>query len=229
MTLLQISKSDVQVEVFDVMKIFGQEAIGGILLGIAIGWVGFKLIASIDNYQVEVLLTLAIVMGGYTLAHFIHVSGPLAMVAAGLITGNHGKDFGMSDITNEYIDKFWELVDEILNALLFVLIGLELLVIRTDKNIILISVGLLIVGLLTRYISVWIPSLLIRLKEKITQKTLYILTWGGLRGGISIALALSIPEQFNKDIWVTITFVIVCFSILVQGLTIGKFAKLVQK
>lgn len=229
MTLLQISKSDFQVEAFSVMKIFGQEAIGGILLGIAIGWLGFKLIASIDNYQVEVLLTLAIVMGGYTLAHFIHVSGPLAMVAAGLITGNHGKDFGMSDITNEYIDKFWELVDEILNALLFVLIGLELLVIRTDKSIVLISVLLIIVGLLTRYISVWTPSLLIRLKEKITQKTLYILTWGGLRGGISIALALSIPEQFNKDIWVTITFVIVCFSILVQGLTIGKFAKLVQK
>ena len=112
---------------------------------------------------------------------------------------------------------------------LFVLIGLELLVIRTDKSIVLISVLLIIVGLLTRYISVWIPSLLIRLKEKITQKTLYILTWGGLRGGISIALALSIPEQFNKDIWVTITFIIVCFSILVQGLTIGKFAKLVQK
>jgi CPA1 family monovalent cation:H+ antiporter len=229
MTLLQISKSDVQVEAFGVMKIFGQEAIGGILLGIAIGWLGFKLIASIDNYQVEVLLTLAIVMGGYTLAHFIHVSGPLAMVAAGLITGNHGKNFGMSDITTEYVDKFWELIDEILNALLFVLIGLELLVIRTDKSIVLISVLLIIVGLLTRYISVWIPSLLIRLKEKITQKTLYILTWGGLRGGISIALALSIPEQFNKDIWVTITFVIVCFSILVQGLTIGKFAKLVQK
>jgi CPA1 family monovalent cation:H+ antiporter len=229
MTLLQISKSDVQVEAFGVMKIFGQEAIGGILLGIAIGWIGFKLIASIDNYQVEVLLTLSIVMGGYTLAHFIHVSGPLAMVAAGLITGNHGKNFGMSDITTEYVDKFWELIDEILNALLFVLIGLELLVIRTDKSIVLISVLLIIVGLLTRYISVWIPSLLIRLKEKITQKTLYILTWGGLRGGISIALALSIPEQFNKDIWVTITFIIVCFSILVQGLTIGKFAKLVQK
>ena len=151
------------------------------------------------------------------------------MVAAGLITGNQGKDLGMSEITSEYIDKFWELIDEVLNALLFVLIGLELLVIQTGKIVVLISMVLILVVLLTRFISVWIPSLLIRLKEKITQQTLLILTWGGLRGGISIALALSIPEQFNKDIWVTITFVIVCFSILIQGLTIGKFAKLVQK
>lgn len=225
MTLLQIAKSDVQIEAFNVIKIFGQEAIGGILLGIVIGWLGFKLIASIDNYQVEVLITLAVVMGGYTLAHYIHASGPLAMVAAGLITGNHGKDFGMSEITTEYIDKFWELIDEVMNALLFVLIGLELLVIQTGKVVVLISILLIVVVLLIRFISVWVPSLLIRLKEKITQKTLFILTWGGLRGGISIALALSIPEQFSRDIWVTITFVIVCFSILVQGLTIGKFAR----
>jgi|SRR5665647_75902 len=228
-TLLEISKSDAQIEALNVIKIFGQEAIGGILLGIAIGWLGFKLIASINNYQVEVLITLAVVMGGYTLAYYIHTSGPLAMVAAGLITGNQGKDLGMSEITSEYIDKFWELIDEVLNALLFVLIGLELLVIQTGKIVVLISMVLILVVLLTRFISVWIPSLLIRLKEKITQQTLLILTWGGLRGGISIALALSIPEQFNKDIWVTITFAIVCFSILIQGLTIGKFAKLVQK
>ena len=229
MTLLQIAKSDVQIEVLNVIKIFGQEAVGGILLGIAIGWIGYKLIASIDNYHVEVLITLAMVMGGYTLAYYIHASGPLAMVVAGLITGNQGKAYGMSETTTEYIYKFWELIDEILNALLFVLIGLELLVIQTDKIIVLISVVLILVVLMTRYISVWIPSFLIRLKEKKDQKTLFILTWGGLRGGISIALALSIPEHFNKDIWVTITFVIVCFSILVQGLTIGKFAKLLQK
>ena len=228
LTLLELTKTNVQINFFDVIKLFGQEAIGGLFLGFIIGWIGFKLIASIDNYQVEVLITLAVVMGGYTLAHYIHVSGPLAMVVSGLITGNHGKKYGMSEITSEYIDKFWELIDEILNALLFVLIGLEVLIIQSQSIIILISVLLIIVGLIARYISVFIPSIIIQFKEKISKKTLFILTWGGLRGGISIALALSIPTLFNKNIWVTITFVIVCFSILVQGLTIGKFAKSLQ-
>jgi CPA1 family monovalent cation:H+ antiporter len=134
----------------------------------------------------------------------------------------------MSDITAEYVDKFWELIDEILNAVLFVLIGLELLIIQTNQKIILASIILLFLTLITRYISVYIPSIAVRLKERITQKTLLILTWGGLRGGISIALALSIAPEFHKDIWVTITYVIVCFSILVQGMTIGKFAKKMQ-
>ena len=147
------------------------------------------------------------------------------MVVAGLITGNHGKSYAMSDRTAEYIDKFWELIDEILNALLFVLIGLELLVIQTSQTVLLVAIILIAIVLVTRYVSVLIPSAFIRLKEKITNKTLLILTWGGLRGGISIALALSIPTELNKDIWVTITYVIVCFSILVQGMTIGKLAK----
>jgi monovalent cation:H+ antiporter, CPA1 family len=188
-----------------------------------VGWVGYKFIASIDNYNVEVLITLAIVMGGYSLAHYTHVSGPLAMVIAGLITGNQGKRLGMSDVTAEYVDKFWELVDEILNAILFVLIGLELLVINTDRTIILIALIIIFITLITRYISVFIPSFFIRAKEELNQKTVLILTWGGLRGGISIALALSIPAELGKEIWVTITYVIVCFSILVQGITIGKF------
>ena len=205
--------------------LFGQEAIGGILLGILLGVIGYKLTSHIDNYQVEVLITLAVVMGGYTFAHYVHVSGPLAMVAAGVITGNHGKEFGMSKITNEYIDKFWELIDEILNAVLFVLIGLELLILEINTTILIISFILILVTLITRYISVWVPSLLIRFKEKITRKTLVVLTWGGLRGGISIALALSIKPEFSREIWVTITYIIVCFSILVQGMTIGKLAK----
>jgi monovalent cation:H+ antiporter, CPA1 family len=224
-TILQLSKPDIDTSFIGILSLFGQEAVGGIVLGFAIGWIGYRFIASIDNYQVEVLVTLAVVMGGYTFAHLIHVSGPLAMVVAGLIIGNHGKSYGMSDITAEYIDKFWELMDEILNAILFVLIGLELLIIETTKTIFTVSFILIGVILITRYISVYIPSLLIRLKEKITRKTLVILTWGGLRGGISIALALSIPVNLNRDIWVTITYVIVCFSILVQGMTIGKLAK----
>lgn len=224
-TILQLSKPDTNIQFSNVLLLFGQEAFGGLILGVVTGWLGFKLIASIDNYQVEVLISLAIVMGGYTLAHYLHVSGPLAMVAAGIITGNHGKKFGMSKITAEYIDKFWELIDEILNAALFVLIGLELLLIKTSPAIIMVSLILIVISILTRYISVFIPSLAIRIKEEITNRTLLLLTWGGLRGGISIALALSIDPSMNKDIWVTITYIIVCFSILVQGMTVGKMAR----
>ena len=227
-TILKLAKPGTDFNIQKIAMLFGQEAIGGIVLGFVIGYIGFKLIASINNYQVEVLITLAIVMGGYTLAHYTHVSGPLAMVVAGLITGNQGRRLGMSDVTAEYVDKFWELIDEILNAVLFVLIGLELLIIQTSQKVLFAAVILLFVTLITRYVSVYIPSIAVRLKEKITQKTILILTWGGLRGGISIALALSIATEYNKDVWVTITYVIVCFSILVQGMTIGKFAKKMQ-
>lgn len=227
-TILKLAKPGTDFDMQKIAMLFGQEAIGGIVLGLVIGYIGFKLIASINNYQVEVLITLAVVMGGYTFAHYTHVSGPLAMVVAGLITGNQGKQLGMSDVTAEYIDKFWELIDEILNAVLFVLIGLELLIIQTSQKVLFAAVILLFITLITRYISVYIPSIAVRLKERITQKTILILTWGGLRGGISIALALSIAPEYNKDIWVTITYVIVCFSILVQGMTIGKFAKKMQ-
>lgn len=225
LTILRLAQPGADIDAMSVIALFGQEAIGGILLGILLGFFGYKLMSHIDNYQVEVLISLAIVMGGYTLADFIHVSGPLAMVAAGIITGNSGKKYGMSDKTAEYVDKFWELIDEILNAVLFVLIGLELLIIEMNNTIFLISFILIFVALAARYISVWIPSLFINFREKINQNTLAILTWGGLRGGISIALALSIHPQFDKEIWVTITYIIVCFSILVQGLTIGKLAK----
>ncbi|HEX5026734.1 MAG TPA: sodium:proton antiporter [Agriterribacter sp.] len=224
-TILKLAQADGNFSTVDVLLLFGREAMGGILLGVIVGVAGYKLIASIDNYQVEVLITLAIVMGGYTIAHFLHVSGPLAMVAAGLITGNEGKQYGMSQITAEYVNKFWELIDEVLNAMLFVLIGLELLVIETNKTLLLVSFVLIFISIITRYISLYMPSVLILLKHKVTRKTLYILTWGGLRGGISIALALSIQPEMNRDIWVTITYIIVCFSILVQGLTIGSLAK----
>jgi len=228
LTILQLAKPGAELDAGNILLLFGQEAVGGVILGIILGFLGFKLFSSIDNYKIEVIITLAIVMGGYTLAHYIHVSGPLAMVIAGLITGNRGKSLGMSEITAEYVDKFWELIDEILNTLLFVLIGMELLIIRTNFIIIIIAVILIIVILATRFISVWLPSVVIRLKEKIPRSTLIILTWGGLRGGISIALALSIPDYLNKDILVTVTYVVVCFSILVQGLTINKVVKTVR-
>lgn len=227
-TILQLAQSGDNVEIGNVILLFGQEAVGGLILGLCLGFIGYKLIASIDNYMVEVLITLAIVMGGYTLAHFIHVSGPLAMVAAGIITGNHGKKYGMSYQTAEYIDKFWELTNEIFNAVLFVLIGLEIMVIQTNKIVIVAAIILIFITIITRYISLWLPSLVIRLREKVTQRTLLILTWGGLRGGISIALALSIQPEFSKEIWVTITYIVVCFSILVQGLTIGSMERRIK-
>lgn len=206
-------------------ELFLREAVGGMLLGFAVGFIGFRMMRSIDNYKVEVLITIAIVMGGYTLASLIHVSGPLAMVVAGILVGNHGKRFAMSDQTSEYISKFWELIDDILNAILFVLIGLELLVINDIKDYVWIGLFMILLILAIRYVSVLIPSLMIKFKDTFNHKTVLVLTWGGLRGGISIALALSLTPELNKELWVSITYFVVAFSILIQGLSVGKFAK----
>jgi CPA1 family monovalent cation:H+ antiporter len=153
-TILKLAKSGADLNIGSILMLFGQEAIGGVLLGLLIGYIGYKLIASTDNYQIEGLITLAIVTGCYTLSHYIHISGPLAMVAAELITGNHGKSLGMSDVTAEYVDKFWELIDEVLNAILFVLIGLELLVIQTNQKILFAALIILVVTLITRNVSI---------------------------------------------------------------------------
>ena len=225
LTILAIANDPTGMSSVDVATLFVREAGGGLALGLAIGFAGFLLMRSIDNYKVEVLLTLAVVMGGYALAHAIHVSGPLAMVAAGILIGNQGKKFAMSETTAEYVDTFWELVDEILNAVLFVLIGLELLVIDIRPTYLTIGAICIALVLVIRYISVWLPVQLIRFRERITQGTLVILTWGGLRGGISVAMALSLPTASNRDLWITLTYVVVAFSILVQGLTLGRIAR----
>ncbi len=225
LTILQVAEQPSGFMVSTTIMLFVQEAIGGLLLGMAVGFVGFKLMHSIDNYKVEVLITLGVVMGGYSIADFLHVSGPLAMVAAGILIGNQGKKLAMSETTTGYIYKFWELIDEILNAVLFVLMGLELLIVNFLFSYILIGIITIFLALAARYISILIPSQLIKLKEKITHKTVVILTWGGLRGGISIALALSLKPEMQKDLWVTLTYFIVAFSILIQGLTVGKLAR----
>ncbi|MBK8467505.1 MAG: sodium:proton antiporter [Chloracidobacterium sp.] len=225
LTILEIAQKPVPPTFFEVSTLFIQEAIGGLLFGLLIGYVGYLLMRSIDNYSVEILLTLAMVMGGYTLAHYLHVSGPLAMVVAGIIVGNQGKKHAMSEITEEYIDKFWELIDEVLNALLFVIIGLELLVIKFTSSFIVLGLIAIPVVLLTRYISIFLPSQIIRLKVEVKHHTILMLVWGGLRGGISIALALSLRPEFGKDLWVALTYFVVAFSILVQGLTVGRLAK----
>lgn len=205
--------------------LFLREAVGGIILGLAIGWIGFRLMQRIDNYKIEVMITLATVMGGYSLASLLHVSGPLTMTVAGILLGNHGKKYAMTEQSREYISKFWELIDDILNALLFVLIGLELLIIQDIGNYLWISILMVLVILLMRFFSVLIPSLMIKFSTKFRKKTILVLTWGGLRGGISIALALSLTYDLNKDLWVSVTYFVVAFSILVQGLTIGKLIK----
>jgi CPA1 family monovalent cation:H+ antiporter len=227
--LLEVAEQPGNFKWTNVLGLFLREACGGLLWGVIIGYLGFLLMRSINNYKVEVMITLALVMGGYSFANMMHISGPLAMVAAGIIIGNQAKNEAVSDKTAEYIDTFWELIDEILNAVLFVLIGFELLIVNLQFVYILIGIIAIIIVLLSRYISVLLPAQIVKLKERVSHKTILILSWGGLRGGISIALALSIKPEMHKDLWVTLTYVIVAFSILVQGLTIGRFAKRLNK
>jgi CPA1 family monovalent cation:H+ antiporter len=171
------------------------------------------------------MITLAIVMGGYYLAEILHVSGPLAMVVAGIIIGNHVRQHGMSVITSDYVDKFWEIIDEVLNAVLFFLIGMEMLVVEFSKEY--FWIGLICIGivLVARYVSMLVPFLFLRQNNVFQKYALVILTWGGLRGGISVALALSLPKTEFNSFFVSITYIIVLFSIIVQGLTIGRVVK----
>ncbi len=209
----------------DVALLFVQEAGGGLLLGFAAGLAGFALMRNINNYKVEVLLTLAVVMGCYLAAHRFHVSGPLAVVVAGLLIGNHGRQLAMSEETADYVDKFWELIDETLNAILFVLIGLELVILSFVPSWFAIGLIVIALGLISRYLSVWLPAQIIRLRGTITSHTILVLTWGGLRGSISIALALKLTPELGRDLWLTLTYMVVAFSILVQGLTVGRLAQ----
>lgn len=197
------------------------EAGGGLLLGLLLGSVAFWLMRSVDNYQVEVLLTLATVVGGYALAARLHLSGPLAMVVAGLIVGNHGRALAMSDTTRRYVDMFWELIDEILNAVLFVLIGLELLLISFPRHVLLGAGVAIAVTLVARLFTVGVPVRLMPRTFNLPAGSWKVLTWGGLRGGISVALALSLPAGPERDTVLALTYCVVIFSILVQGLSIG--------
>ncbi len=217
--------SEGEVSAGHIALLFIEEAIGGIFYGFGIGYITYLMLKSVNNYQVEILLTLALVMGGYALATTIHVSGPLAMVVAGLMIGNHGRQFAMSDITREHLDTFWQLIDEILNAVLFVLLGLEVLVLTFTQNSILAALLLIPAVILVRFMSVGVPVTLLRFKREFSPHVIKILTWGGLRGGISIALALSLPPGPERELILTLTYIIVVFSIAVQGLTIGKLIR----
>lgn len=209
--------------------LFLQEAGGGLALGALLGYGGFLLLRSVNDYKVEVLITLALVSGGYWLANQLHISGPLAMVVAGLITGNKSRHESMSAISWDYLGKFWELVDEILNAVLFMLIGLEMIVVKLDPTVLLLGFVAIVIMLLSRWVSVAIPVWLLKKKIRFEKNAIAILTWGGLKGGLSIALALSLPVEMYRDTFVQITYIIVIFSILVQGLSIGGFAHRLMK
>jgi len=206
----------------DMLWLFVREAGGGALLGLASGWIAYRLMRSIDDYKVEVLLTLALVMGSYSLAWSLHISGPIAVVVSGLLIGNRGRAFAMSEETADYLEKFWELLDEILNAILFLLIGVEVLVVAFHRVSVL--AGLITIGvvMLARLISVSIPITILRWRTEFSQGVVRILTWAGLRGGISVALALSLPPIPEKPLLLTCTYMVVLFSILVQGMTIKK-------
>mgnify|MGYP003609134639 CR=1 FL=1 len=224
--ILEISKVGFENMGFtDIALLFLREAGGGIVLGTILGSVATYILKTIDDYSVEVMVTLAMVMGGYWLASSLHISGPLAMVVAGIFIGNRGREVGMSRITEEYIDKFWEMLDEILNAVLFLLIGLELLVINFENIYILIGVIAIFVVLFARFVSVGIPFFLLKRRVNFETNSFPILVWGGIRGGISVALALALPRESSGDMFVAITYIIVLFSIIFQGLTIGKLAK----
>ena len=210
------------VTVKHIIFLFIEEAIGGAVFGLAIGWLAYWMLKSVDNYQVEVLLTLALVMGGYGLANAIHISGPIAIVVAGILIGNKGRFLAMSERTREHLDSFWELMDEIFNAVLFLLIGLEVLLLTINGSYLIAGLVMIPVVLAARFISVGLPVTFMRLLRDFSPNAVKIMTWGGLRGGISVALALSIPRGPGRETLLTITYIIVVFSILVQGLTIKR-------
>ena len=226
LTIYQIAKGGGDITFGYVAEMFLVEVVGGIALGLLLGWITYRLLKSIDDYDVEVIITVAAVMGGTVLAQYFHLSAPLAMVTAGLIVGTDTvRDSSMSEITEQYVDKFWELIDILLNTILFVLIGMEILILTFNNQFILAGLILVPTLLFARYLSLMLPIKLYAKKLDFVPKTNLIMTWGGLRGGISIALALSLTTEMHRDLFLVITYIIVVFSIIVQGLTVGKLIK----
>ncbi|MEO3430205.1 sodium:proton antiporter [Pelagibius sp. CAU 1746] len=209
----------------EVARLFAQEAGGGAVLGAVAGYIAYRALGSLDEHNLEIMITLALVTVTYALAHLIHVSGPLAVVVAGIFIGNHGVAYAMSEKTREHLLNFWELLDEILNSLLFLLIGLEVLVVRVDlisAEAALLAIPIVLLG---RFFGVSIPLTLLSLRQSFTKGAIPVLVWGGLRGGISVALALSLPEGPEKAPILAITYAVVIFSIIVQGLTFRAVVK----
>ncbi|VEI58027.1 sodium/hydrogen exchanger [Pasteurella multocida] len=217
-----------------ITSLFLQEAVGGIAFGFVIGLIAHFLISSTDDGSLEILLTLTIPTAGFMLANMLHVSGALAMVVAGILIGNWTRYVGFSKQSRLYLDHFWEMIDHFLNSLLFLLIGLALLLVDFTYQSVILLILAVPICLTGRYISVWMPFKLMQRFRTYNPYTLKILTWGGLRGGLSLAMALSIPKgtlylehigMDVRDILLVMTYAVVTFSILVQGTTIEKMIK----
>ncbi len=206
-------------------EIFLIEAVGGALFGLAVGWIGFRAMKGIDEHNLEVLITLAVVMGGYALAGALHVSGPVAMAVAGLLIGNHGVALAMSETTRRHLLGFWSLIDEILNSVLFLLIGLEVVAIAIEASFLVAGLISIVIVLAARAIAVGVPMVVLMRFLPFTRGAFPLLVWGGLRGGISIALALSLPDGPMRDLILSATYVVVVFSVVVQGATVGAAAR----
>lgn len=225
--LLGIAQLGEAPSVGEIALLFVHEAVGGAVFGALIGYGVYRMIKSVEQYQVEVMLTLALVIGGSAMAYELHVSAPIAMVVAGLIIGNVGRHLAMNDMTRRYMDGFWELLDDMLNAALFALIGMELLLLPFSWTH-LAAAGMLAVAiLLSRFITVAPAIAVARRWRSIPQGSIRVLTWGGLRGGVSVALALALPNGAERDLLLSITYIVVLSSILLQGLTVGHVVKAV--
>jgi CPA1 family monovalent cation:H+ antiporter len=205
-------------------RLFFQEAAGGAALGLVLGWLTFRVMRQIDDYALEVLLTLGLAFGGYELAVWLHVSAPIMAVCAGLLIGDIGATHGMSEETRRYVDAFWKMIDEILNAVLFLMIGVEVFAIAFDMAAVTAGALAIALGLTARLVAVAVPILLLSPFRDFSRGVIPIMTWGGLKGGISVALALSLPDGEWKPLILTCTYMIVLFSIIVQGLTVGRLA-----
>lgn len=231
LTIYAIAKKpDAAIKFSEIATLFVQEVGGGILLGGLLGWLAYRLMKSINNYEVEVIITLAVVMGGTLLADKWHLSAPLSMVTAGLIVGNDTvRETSMSDITEVYVDKFWELIDVLFNTILFVMIGMEMLVLPLDMGYVYAGLLAIPILLMCRYMSLFLPIKFFAKRLDFVPKTTLIMTWGGLRGGISIALALSLTADMSKDLFLVITYIVVIVSIVGQGLTVGPIIKGITK
>ena len=209
-----------EVTALGVIRLLAQEALGGAALGLAAGYLAYRAMRTIDEHNLEVIITLALVMGTYGIAAALHLSGPIAVVVAGLLIGNRGTRLAMSEHTRDHVQKFWSLLDEIMNAALFLLIGFEVIALSFAGNAWLLAVIAIPVVLVARFVSVGTPLVLLGLGREYTKGAIPVLTWGGLRGGISVALALSLPDVEAKPTILTATYLVVIFSIIVQGLTI---------
>ena len=226
--LLEIAIQDSPVEVEDVLGLMAREVFGGVLLGLVTGYLAYRMLKSVDCYQVEVLVTLALVTGGYAVAMKLHTSGPLCVVVAGLMIGNRGRLLAMSQTSREHLDNFWELVDEILNGVLFILIGLEVLILSFTTRHLFLALLIIPVVIGARFVTVGLPVTLMRFFRDFSPGAVRIITWGGLRGGISVALALSLPAGPERALILPLAYCVVVFSIVVQGLSIGWLVRRTQ-